>query len=234
MPFTNLSTGGFTNSAGVFSGGPLSSTLAGQFVKITDTCGAISLATNAAGDLAFGTSAGTDCVTPGVGGAGNTHSSREQFYQVNRIKEVVRGWLPANTWINQQLTVNVNLNQTCNAYWNGSTLNFFKSGGGCANTGQISGVSLHEFGHGIDQNDGTGTAPEGGTGESYGDTTAVIALHSSCIGPGFLTSNCSGYGNACTSCTGVRDVDSAKHTNTAAATVANHTQVRCGAGSGPC
>ncbi|HEV7667444.1 MAG TPA: hypothetical protein VGS22_02890, partial [Thermoanaerobaculia bacterium] len=234
MPFTNLSTGGFTNSGGVFAGGSPTSSLQGQFVRITDTCGAISLGVNGSGDLAFGTSAGTNCTTPGVGGAGNTHSSREQFYQVNRIKEVAKGWLPSNVWLGQQLLVNVNLNQTCNAYWDGSSLNFFRSGGGCNNTGELAGVSLHEFGHGIDQNDGTGTAPEGGTGESYGDTTAVIALHASCIGPGFLASNCAGYGDACTSCTGVRDVDFAKHVSNTAATVANFTQVRCGAGSGPC
>jgi hypothetical protein len=237
-PFTNLTGGatGFTNSAGIynFTSGTVTSTLSGQFVKITDTCGAISQASDGVGNIAFGTSTGTDCVTPGHGGAGNTHASREQFYQVNRIKEVVRGWLPSNAWINQVLTVNTNLNQTCNAYWNGSTLNFFKSGGGCNNTGQIAGVSLHEFGHGIDQNDGTGTAPEGGTGESYGDTTAVIALHASCIGPGFLASNCGGYGDACTACTGVRDVDFAKHAANTPATVSNFTQVRCGAGSGPC
>ncbi len=234
MPFTNLSTGGYTNSGGVFAGGSPTSSLQGQYVRITDTCGSISLGVNGSGDLAFGTSGGTDCTTPGVGGAGNTHSSREQFYQVNRIKEVAKGWLPSNTWLNAQLLVNVNLNQTCNAYWNGSSLNFFKSGGGCNNTGQISGVSLHEFGHGIDQNDGTGTAPEGGTGEAYGDTTAVIALHASCIGAGFLSSNCGGYGDACTSCTGVRDVDYAKHASNTPATVANFTQVRCSAGSGPC
>jgi trimeric autotransporter adhesin len=236
MPFTDLSSGGFTNSAGLynFTSGTVTSTLAGQFVRITDTCGAIAQASDASGNIAFGTSTGTDCTTPGHGGAGNTHASREQFYQVNRIKEVVRGWLPANTWINQQVGVNVNLPQTCNAYWNGSTLNFFKSGGGCNNTGEISGVSLHEFGHGIDQNDGTGTAPEGGTGESYGDTTSVIALHNSCIGPGFMSVNCGGYGDACTSCTGIRDVDFAKHSSNTPATVSNFTQVRCGAGSGPC
>ncbi|HEY8020791.1 MAG TPA: hypothetical protein VIH93_06805, partial [Thermoanaerobaculia bacterium] len=141
MPYANLSTGGFANSAGIFSGGPLSSTLSGQYARIVDTCGAISLATNAAGDLVFGTSSGTDCTTPGVGGAGNTHASRQQFYQVNRIKEVARGWLPSNAWLGQQLTVNVDLNQLCNAYWNGSTLNFFKSGGGCGNTGEIAAVS---------------------------------------------------------------------------------------------
>jgi len=233
FPFTNLSTGGFTNSGGIYTGSA-TSTLAGQYVRITDTCGAISQGPDGSGNILFGTSAGTDCTTPGHGGAGNTHASRTQFYQVNRIKEVVRGWLPSNAWNNGQLTVNVNLNQTCNAYWNGSTLNFFKSGGGCGNTGEIAAVSLHEFGHGIDSNDGNGAASEGGTGEAYGDLTAAISTHSSCIGPGFLTTNCAGYGNACTACTGVRDIDFAKHSTGVAATVANHTQVRCSAGSGPC
>jgi hypothetical protein len=239
MPFTNVSSGGFTNSAGIynFTSGTVTSTLNGQYVAISDTCGAISKSSDASGNLAFGTSTGTNCTTPGSGGAGNTHSAREQFYQVNRIKEVVRGWLPSNTWINGKLTVNVNLNQTCNAYWNGSTLNFFKSGGGCNNTGEISGVSLHEFGHGIDQNDGTGTATDGATGESYGDTTALIALHASCMGAGFLSGNCSGYGDACTACTGVRDLDFAKHTSGVPHTADNFIRVRCPAGSGgtgPC
>jgi trimeric autotransporter adhesin len=236
-PFANVSSGGFSNSGGVytFTSGTVTSTLSGQFVKISDTCGAISQASDASGNIAFGTSSGTDCTTPGHGGAGNTHASREQFYQVNRIKEVVKGWLPSNTWLNTVLTVNVNLNQTCNAYWNGSTLNFFKSGGGCGNTGEIAGVSLHEFGHGIDQNDGTGTAPDGATGESYGDTTAIIALHNSCLGPGFLGSNCGGYGDACTSCTGVRDADFAKHVSNTPATGANFIGVHCPTGgAGPC
>src|SRR6185436_13028879 len=38
----------------------------------------------------------------------------------------------------------------------------------------------------------------------------------------------------CTACTGVRDIDWAKHVSNTPATVANFTQVRCGAGSGPC
>jgi trimeric autotransporter adhesin len=100
-------------------------------------------------------------------------------------------------------------------------------------------VSLHEFGHGIDQNDGTGTATDGATGESYGDTTALIALHDSCLGEGFLSSNCSGYGDACTACTGVRDADYAKHASNTPATPDNFIRVHCPApglfaGSGPC
>jgi fibronectin type 3 domain-containing protein len=234
-----LSIGGFANGGGVYNytGGTVTGSLAGQYVKITDSCGTISQASDASGNIAFGTSTGTDCITPGHGGTGNTHSAREQFFQVERIKNVVRGWLPGNTWINTQLNVNVNLNMTCNAYWDGTALNFFKSGGGCANTGQIAGVSLHEFGHGIDQNDATGTATDGATGESYGDTTALIALHDSCLGAGFLSSNCAGYGDACTSCTGVRDADFAKHTSATAATADNFIRVHCPAasgGAGPC
>jgi hypothetical protein len=227
-----------TNSAGIYNfTTAVTTSLSGTYVKITDTCGSISQASDGSGNIAYGTSTGTDCTTPGHGGAGNTHASREQYYQVNRIKEVVRGWLPTNTWLTGLLNVSVNLNMTCNAYWDGTKLNFFKSGGGCANTGEIAGVSLHEFGHGIDQNDATGTATDGATGESYGDTTALIALHDSCLGQGFLGSNCAGYGDACTSCTGVRDADFAKHSSNTPATANGFIRPDCPAasgGAGPC
>ncbi len=227
MPFANVAAGVFANSGGVFSGTSGTTTLSGQYVGISDNCGSISKAADASGLIAMGTSAGTDCTTPGTGGAGNTHSSRMQYYHVNRAKEVGRGWLPANSWLNAKLTVNVNLNQTCNAYWNGSTINFFRSGGGCGNTGELAGVSLHEYGHGLDSNDGNGSPPENGTGETYGDFTAALATHTSCVGAGFLGSNCGGYGNPCTSCTGVRDIDFAKHTLNTPSTVANFTQTKC-------
>ncbi len=227
LPYANVATGVFTNSAGIFSGTTGTTTLDGQYVKITDSCGAISKAADASGNLALGSSTGTDCTTPGSGGAGNTHAARTQFYALNRAKEVARGWLPSNSWINAKLTANVNLNQTCNAYWNGSTVNFFRSGGGCVNTGELPGISLHEYGHGLDTNDGGGSSPDNGTGETYGDFTAALATHSSCVGNGFLTSNCGGYGNSCTSCTGVRDIDWAKHTRNAASTVENFTRPTC-------
>jgi len=240
MPYTNLSSGGFTNSAGVynFGGGAVTSSLAGQYVRITDNCGAISLAATAGtGDLTFGTSASNNCTTPGFGGAGNTHAARTQFYHLNRAKDQARGWLPGNAWVNAQLTANVNINLTCNAFWNGSTVNFYRSGGGCGNTGEIEGVALHEYGHGLDSNDGNGSAPDNGTGETYGDFTAALGTHTSCVGSGFLTANCGGYGDACTSCTGVRDIDWAKHVSNTPHTVSNFTQARCPTSAtyrGPC
>lgn len=229
MPWANVATGIYADSAGNYdwTGGTFTTTLNGKYVRISDSCGSISKSSDGTGAIALGTSSGTDCTTPGSGGAGNTHAARTQFYAVNRAKEIGRGWLPSNTWLAGQLTVNVNLNQTCNAYWNGSSINFFRSGGGCANTGELPGVSLHEYGHGLDSNDGNSSSPDNGTGETYGDFTAALFTHQSCIGNGFLGSNCGGYGNACTSCTGVRDIDWAKHSANTPSTVANFTQAKC-------
>ncbi len=238
VPFTDLTGGLFTNSAGLFtySGAPLTSTLNGQFVRITDTCGAISLTTNALGNLPFGTAAGNNCTTPGVGGAGNTRSSRTSFYHVNRGKEIVRGWLPGVAWANAQFTVSVNNTGTCNGFWNGTGITLYRAvGGSCGASGEEPGFILHEFGHGVDQNDGNGL--NGTSSEAYADVTAALALHNSCVGPGFATSNaCWGgaYGDACTSCSGLRDIDWAKHVSNTPHTVANFTQTHCGGGSGPC
>lgn len=231
MPFADVSPAGFADSAGFFSSvGTVTSKLDGKYVKISDSCGPISKSSEWTGVLAFGTSGGTDCTTPGSGGNGNTHSARTMYYHVNRIKEVGRSWLPANTWLQGKMTVNVNINDTCNAFWQPSsgTVNFYRSGGGCANTGEIAAVALHEYGHGLDQNDGGGTSPDAGTGETYGDFTSALVTHDSCIGPGFRTTNCGGNGDPCTSCTGVRDIDFAKHNSGTPATVANFTQLRCG------
>jgi hypothetical protein len=240
MPYADVFNAGFTDGTGFYSGtGPVTTKLDGQYVKIVDSCGLLSKTSDWAGIVDFGASGGTDCATPGTGGNGNTHAARTQYYHVNRIKEVGRAWLPGNAWLQSKLTVNVNLNQTCNAYWDnlGMTINFFKSGGGCGNTGEISSVSLHEYGHGLDQNDGNGTAPDNGTGETYGDFTSALMTHNSCIGPGFLTVNCGGYSDACTACTGVRDIDWAKHTSGTPATVGSFTQTHCPSRptyAGPC
>ncbi len=105
----------------------------------------------------------------------------------------------------------MNLNQTCNAYWDGSAVNFFKSGGGCSNTGELPTVFLHEVGHGLDSNDGSPSSTVGSS-ESYADINAILTTHESCIGVNFIPGQqCSGYGNPCTNCTGIRDADYTKH-----------------------
>ena len=238
MPFANMTVNGGaaqSNGTGNFActGGNASvSNLSGPYVLVSDTCGVLSQSIACDNDLDFGTSSGTDCTVPAGKSAGDTHSARSSFYHLNRIKEHARAWLPANVWLTQQLQDNVNINLTCNAFWSpiAGTVNFYRSGGGCRNTGEIAGVFLHEWGHGLSQNDGAGSAnPD----EAYADVTSVLLTHNSCIGRGFTNSNCSGYGNACTACTGVRDMDYAKHATGLPQTPASW-PASCPTGSGPC
>src|SRR6185295_6741499 len=125
--------------------GTATTTLTGQFVRIVDNCGAISNSSATGAINLGGTNNQHDCTTGG-GSAGNTPASRSAFYEVNKLAEMARGWLPSNTWLQSQLTTNVNINLTCNAFWNGSTINFYRSGGGCRNTGEIAAVFDHEWG----------------------------------------------------------------------------------------
>jgi hypothetical protein len=236
MPFTDLGGGQSTNSAGMYSysGTPVTSTFNGLFVGVGDFCGGISLTSNTAGDLPFGSTSAGNCETPGFGGGGNTRAARTSFYHVNRGKDMVRGWLPGNTWLNSQLVVSVNNVGACNGYWNGSRILLYGAvQGACGASGEEPGFILHEFGHGVDQNDGNGL--DASTTEAYADVTAALTLHNSCVAPGFRAANCDSYGDPCTACTGLRDIDWARHTSAAPHTVANYTQTHCGTGgSGPC
>src|SRR5438093_7526897 len=239
MPFADISVNGApqtANTMGLFDctpgGATATTTLAGPYARINDNCGAASESISCDNDLDLRTSAGADCDVPSGSSPGNTHSARTGFYVVNRLAEHARAWLPSNTWLTQQLTENVNINATCNAYWNGITLNMYKSGGGCNNTGEIAGVVQHEWGHGLDSNDGGGYDDPT---EAYADITEFMADHTSCIGRGFWQSQqCGGYGNPCLNCTGIRDQDWDQRQNHAPSTPAGFIQNNCGGGDGPC
>ncbi|HEY1251062.1 MAG TPA: hypothetical protein VGH97_07705, partial [Thermoanaerobaculia bacterium] len=223
MPYADIHAGSdvtFTDQGGNIGciAGSISTSLAGRFLKMSDTCGAVN-ETSASGDMDLGsgpTAAATDCTVPTGGhSAGDTKSTRTGYFELNQLIQRAKGWLPANTWLDQQLTANMNLNQTCNAFWDGGAVNFFKSGGGCRNTGEQAAIFDHEWGHGLDNN---GTNPNiSSPGEAVADISALTRLDESCVGRGFFIGGvCGGYGDACTGtpatgCTGVRDVNFANH-----------------------
>ena len=217
LPFLNVSDGAalITDLAGGYSYTPAtvaSAAIDGQYIHIVDGCGASSLSTSISpGDIGFGAAVGgTDCATPGFGGAGNTNAARSAYYHLNLIKDKARRILndPVVTtpWLDASLTTNVNVSPWCNAQWLGGpgTLNFYTADSGCSNTGEISAIFLHEFGHGLDQNT-NGAPPEKGSGEAYADTMAFLQTHQSCIGDNFQPGVPCPYGCGA-SCTGVRDV----------------------------
>jgi hypothetical protein len=240
MPFADLANAGNNYVADTGGNSPLclsgavTTTLAGPFVKIADTCGAVNESN--AGDIDLGAGPGTDCVVPAGHSVGDTHASRTGFYELNKIKEQARGQLPNNVWLQQQVTANMNLNQTCNAFWDGGAVNFFKSGGGCSDTGEIAGIFDHEWGHGLDDNDVNGDIAN--SGEATADIYMTLRLKTSCTGRNFFIGGlCGGYGDPCTAasgCSGVRDMDFAHHQSGLPADI-TFVLSHCGTGGGgPC
>jgi len=152
--------------------------------------------------------------------------------------------------LQSRLTTNVNIFNTCNAFWNGTSINFYRSGGGCRNTGELAGVFDHEWGHGLDQNDANGTLSN--SSEAYADIAAIYRLQTSCVGYGFdwlidngcgQTGDGTGFnanedqlgGQHCDlDCSGVRDADYLKHNPNTPDTALGFVCSSCQAGTGPC
>ncbi len=118
----------------------VTSVLGGRFAKINDTAGA---------NPSFSAQA-----MPGTpllihwNDLNSEACERDAFYHTNIVHDWVAAIDPSFTALDYEMPVNVNINQTCNAFWDGTGVNFFHAGGGCANTAQVPDVVYHEYGHG--------------------------------------------------------------------------------------
>ena len=81
------------------------------------------------------------------------------------------------------LPARTNIAASCNAYWDGASINFYQAGGGCPNTA-YSDVIYHEYGHGID--DRKGGILDSGYSEGFGDAVALLGTRQSCTGRDFF------------------------------------------------
>ncbi len=237
MPYANVTMGETTATAsasGLFecaAGSSATTALTGPYVQLDDICGSATQTGACESGIDFGQGPGTDCVVPEGMGPGDTHAARTSVYHLNRMMEKGRAWLPGNEWLRAPLIDRVNVIDTCNAYWDGS-VNFFQSGGGCGNTGEIAEVVIHEWGHGLDMYDG---GWYDNPSEAYADVLAFLETHESCQGRGFLLEgNCDGYGDWCLNCTGVRDDDWDQHESHTPATPHLFVRLNCDEGDGPC
>ena len=79
----------------------------------------------------------------------------------------------------------MNIDARCNAFYDGNSVNFYRSGGGCNNTGDIHDVAHHEWGHGLDNNTRAGGMYDGARGEAIGDIVAFLSTHSPYNAPFF-------------------------------------------------
>ncbi len=84
------------------------------------------------------------------------------------------------------MTGYVNLNSTCNAYYDGN-VNFYQAGGGCNNTGRIKDVVFHEWGHGMHYYAAGTSYVDGSVGEGISDVVSMLETNDSVMAPYFNT-----------------------------------------------
>lgn len=120
------------------------------------------------------------------------------YLHANIVRDFTLAYNPSYPVINNQLgfDINTNISSNCNAFYNGSSINFYTSGGGCSNTGNST-VVYHEYGHHLVNTGGSG---QGAYGEGMSDCVAVIITDSPFLGLGFQNNCNSPLRNADNNC----------------------------------
>ncbi|MCX5746230.1 MAG: MYXO-CTERM sorting domain-containing protein [Proteobacteria bacterium] len=111
------------------------------------------------------------------------------YLAANTVKEFVRQHVDANLpRLDDTMVANVNIQQSCNAFFDGTAINFFASSAECENTGRIDDVIFHEYGHNLhtfEIIDGVGSF-DGAMSEGAADFLAASITNDSGMGRGFF------------------------------------------------
>lgn len=94
------------------------------------------------------------------------------YYHVNIIHDYMKTVIPTFDGMDFSLTTNVDLAGDCNAFYDGSSINFYAEGNDCQSYANIGDVVYHEYGHGINDNfyqDQGGFFQNGAMNEGYAD-----------------------------------------------------------------
>ena len=100
----------------------------------------------------------------------------------------VRTQNPNDNNMSFRVRANVNLNSNCNAFFDGSSINFYTSGGGCVNT-SYSTVVAHEEGHWANVIYDSGNGGDG-FGEGNADNFAMFIYDEPIVGQDFCGPGC--------------------------------------------
>lgn len=115
-------------------------------------------------------------------------SELSAYYHVNVIHDYMKTKFPLFTDMDNALPTNVELSTgTCNAFYNGTSINFYQDAGGCNSLAKVGDVVYHEYGHGINDkfySDQGASFNNGAMGEGYADIWALGITASPILGIG--------------------------------------------------
>ena len=105
----------------------------------------------------------------------------------SQIRQWALLYAPDISLTNSRMEVTVNIDETCNAYFDG-TINFMRAGDGCRNTGRIADVNYHEWGHGFHYYSLLSGEFDGSMSEGIADAVSMLNTGDATIAPGFFNS----------------------------------------------
>ncbi|MCK6445055.1 MAG: immunoglobulin domain-containing protein [Planctomycetes bacterium] len=110
------------------------------------------------------------------------------FLWIGKMRAWTRSVNPADATSDFLATANVNIASTCNAYYDGVSVNFYQAGGGCVNTA-YSTVVLHEMGHWLNSRYLSGNGGDG-FGEGNADNFTTFITDDPIVGINFCGTGC--------------------------------------------
>jgi hypothetical protein len=119
------------------------------------------------------------------------------YYHVNRVHDFMKSFYPTFTQLDYALPTNVDVpdpqGQGCNAYYNGSSINFFPAMGICNSFANCGDIIYHEYGHGISDKfygwQGAGTMFNAALNEGNSDVWGISITHDPVLGRGATVLN---------------------------------------------
>jgi Zn-dependent metalloprotease len=117
----------------------------------------------------------------------STIQERTAYWAVNEVHDHFKNVFPSFTGLDSPMETNIDEAGSCNAFFAGSSINFYAEGNGCQATAKIPDVVYHEYGHAINSaryNSGSGMW-NGALNEGFADVWAFTITSSPFIGQGW-------------------------------------------------
>ncbi len=120
----------------------------------------------------------------------STMQERTAYQAVNNIHDHFKILFPTYIGLDTPMPTNIDVSGSCNAFFDGSSINFYAQGGGCHATAKIPDVVYHEYGHAINSGRYNGTSwnggmENGGLNEGYADIWALSLTEVPVLGYGW-------------------------------------------------
>ncbi|MCB0698438.1 MAG: T9SS type A sorting domain-containing protein [Chitinophagaceae bacterium] len=110
------------------------------------------------------------------------------FYHVNIVHDYMKTHYPSFTVMDNEMRTNIDRSgNTCNAFYNGTSINFYKPQSTCRAFSEVGDIVYHEYGHGISRRfyqDQSASFTNGALGEANSDVWAMSINQDGIVGEG--------------------------------------------------